>query len=85
MSNSSPLVVAVGLVVSQWTVDRCDQVLQGNGELRLMVPSFISNSCCTFTALAVGIYLVKVEHISVDHAHIAGIEAYEAVHQKFEV
>ncbi len=77
--NSSPLVVAVALGVSQRTVDQCDQVLQGNGELGKTVPPSSVNSCSIFTALAVGTYLVTFEQIPVHYAHKAGIEANEAV------
>ncbi len=55
------------------------------GELSITSPPFSANSCSFFTALAVGVDLVKIEHIPVDHAHKAGIEAYEAVQQKCEV
>ncbi len=55
------------------------------GVLSITVPPFSSNLGSTFTALAVGVYLVKVEQIPVDHAHIPGIETYEKVQQRFEV
>ncbi len=55
------------------------------GELSVTVPPFSSNLCSTFTALAVGVYLVTVEQIPVDHVHIPGKEAYKTVKQKCEV